>query len=210
MGIPVASGLGASGKPPAGDQANAVVTGKFSAVGPSACFAFYGAFNAALWSTTNTTLTTTANSSAATVASGTGLAAGQPISGVNVPAGTTVGAISGTNVTLAFPPGITNAQVATGADAAALFGGAAWTGSVQLERSFDGGATWVICGVGGAGQGAIYSGATLAGQAVSIVVGEPERQVLYRWNCTVLSSGTVNYRLSETGLMAVSMGVPPG
>lgn len=207
MGIP--SPAGAAGTPPTGDKANAVVQGQFTAVGPSAPFAFYGAFNFAIWATNVTTLTTTKGSSAATVASATGLSAGDPINSVNAPSGTTIGAIAGTNVTLAFPPGVTNASVVTGADAAAQFGTATWGGTIQLERSFDGCKTWLICGIGGAGQSAIYDGATQAGNPVSVVASEPELEVYYRLNCTVLSSGQPFYRMSASGLAAMAWGVPP-
>ena len=40
MGIPAPAGVSAAGAPPAGDQANAVLSGQFLAVGPSAPFAF--------------------------------------------------------------------------------------------------------------------------------------------------------------------------
>jgi hypothetical protein len=87
----------------------------------------------------------------------------------------------------------------------------AWTGSVQLERSFDGGVTPLICGIGGAGQPAIYSGATLAGNPVNVVASEPELGMLYRLNCTALSAGApLNYRLSASGLAAMAWGVPSG
>lgn len=71
-----------------------------------------------------------------------------------------------------------------------------WSGSVQLERSFDGGTTWIVAGVGGGGQQAIYA---TADQDVSITVSEPERGVLYRLDCTSFSSGPINYRFSTTG-----------
>ena len=74
----------------------------------------------------------------------------------------------------------------------------AWLGSTQLERSPDGGTTWIICGIGGGGQEAIYTG-----PPISLVVTEPEPGILYRWNCTLLSSGSANYRLSGSSL-------PPG
>lgn len=283
MGIPAPAGVAASGVPAAGDMANAVVTGKFTAVGPSAPFALNGPFNLAVWASVNTTLTTTAGSLTATVASGSGLANGNAINSVNVPAGATIGNLSGTTVTLALAPvtftgiavsglpiisglastagllgatvsgpgipsGTTvvaiptpavagngavpavlgtvqlsanatasspvagspfqfavngNAVLVTGADAAATFTGAAidYSGSVQLERSFDGGSTWIVCGVGGQGAQAVFS----AGTPISVVAGEPERGVLYRLNCTAYTSGTINYRMSATGAAAMSM-----
>lgn len=290
MGISAPAGVGASGFPPAGDQANAVVTGTIVGVGPTAPFAFRGPMNAAAWGAVVTALTTTAGSLAATVASATGIAAGYGINSINVPRGTTVGVLAGTAVTLAIPPvtlrgrtdtsvnmtipnevggpsmaslvgatvsglnivpgttvlgvvrekvdptnlspgidGIVrlsalptamtpfrqqallfflffrtgNAITATGADAAAIFtgGGVNFTGSIQLERSFDGGATWLVCNIGGSGTLAIYT----AGTPINLTFGEPEKQVLYRWNCTALSAGAINFRMSETGGAAESL-----
>jgi hypothetical protein len=70
----------------------------------------------------------------------------------------------------------------------------AWTGSVQLERSFDGGTTWIVAGVGGGGGQAVFT----TGMDVSFVGYEPERGVLYRFHCTSLVSGHVNYRFSTS------------
>lgn len=210
MGIPAPQGVGATGTPPPKDQANAVVQGQFTAIGPSEPFAIYGAANAVIWAEANTTLTTTDGSGSAAVGSATGLAVGQTINSVNVPAGTTIKTLSGTDITLGFAPNASVAQVIGGADAAALFVGAAWDGVIKLERSFDGGQTFLVCGVGGAGQGAIYTGSFLAGQPVSIVFAEPERMVLYRFNCTALASGQPKYRISTTGLAAMTWGVPIG
>src|ERR1700744_5908392 len=100
MGIPAAQGVDASGIPPALDQATAVISGQITAVGPTQPFAFRGPMNVLIYADVNTALTTTAGSTAATVASATGLAAGAAINSVNVPPGTTVGAIAGTAVTL--------------------------------------------------------------------------------------------------------------
>ena len=122
--------------PPAGDQANAVLTGTFSAPGQSAPWQAMGAFNVI------------------------------------------VGGSGGPN--------------------------GAWTATVRLERSFDGGTTWYVCGVGGGGQQAIYN---TPNQDVSIVVSEPERGVVYRLNCSAYTSGTINYRFSTTGTVATSFGI---
>lgn len=208
MGIPAGPGVGASGQPPAGDQANAVVTGAFSAIGPSLPFAFYGSFNVAIWGDVATALTTTANSANFSVASAAGLSVGDPINSAQVPLGSTIKALAGTNGTIAFPPNKTVADITvTGADADATFGNGTWVGSVQLERSFNGGHKWIVCGIGGAGQQAIYS----AGADVSFVASEPERGVLYRLNCTAFTAGiNINYRLSASGLAAMAWGVPPG
>jgi hypothetical protein len=49
-----------------------------------------------------------------------------------------------------------------------------------------------------------------AGTPVSLTFGEPERGVLYRLNCLSYASGVVNYRLSSTGMaaMSLSLGTP--
>ena len=80
-----------------------------------------------------------------------------------------------------------------------------WNGSAQLERSFDGGTTWLVCGLGGAGQQAIWA---TNNQDVSVVFGEPERGVLYRVHCTALVTGPLNYRLSASGGAAMSLANP--
>ena len=80
-----------------------------------------------------------------------------------------------------------------------------WNGSIQLERSFDGGTTWFICGIGGSGQQAIWN---TNNQDVSIIVSEPEQGVAYRLHNTSMVSGTVSYRISTTGSAARSESVP--
>ena len=37
-----------------------------------------------------------------------------------------------------------------------------------------------------------------AGTPVSVTFGEPEKNVLYRLNCIAYTSGTINYRFSQT------------
>jgi len=68
-----------------------------------------------------------------------------------------------------------------------------FSGSVQLERSFDGGTTWLPCSASISGTvlafTAAYSGYPWA---------EIEHQVAYRLNCTSLASGTISYRVSLT------------
>ena len=288
MGIPAPLGVSASGKPPAGDQANAVLSGSFAAVGPSAPFAFRGPMNLSIWASYNTALTTTAGSLNASVAVAGALAVGNGINSANVPPGTTIGTIVGTNITLKIPPislsgfinaasnqmtgvvqtdGLTGATVTgpniptgttvlavitpsvprsrhnpqgtpgviqlsanptgttsdpnkpdvftfqrngasittTGADAAALFTGVeiVYSATVQLERSFDGGATWLVANVGGSGVLAQWG----TGTPVAVTFGEPEKMVLYRLNTIAYTSGTINYRISETGGAAESLGI---
>lgn len=280
MGLAAPLGVAASGQPPTGDAANAVVSGSFSAVGPGQSFAFRGPFNLFIWASINTALTVTRGSLSATVASGTGLAAGAAINSTKVPPGTTIGAISGTSVTMAPPPvtlyGTTNIQqaqisglastaglngatvsgpgipsgttvtgilqaavaptgnspgtpgivaisalptsapdlypapqpfvfavgaaaitAASGADAAATFtgNGIAFTGTMQLERSFDGGATFIVCN---GSIGAYFTPAQWTSGPVSLAFGEPEKLMLYRLNCIAYSSGPINYRMSAT------------
>jgi hypothetical protein len=293
VGVPAPLGVGASGLPPAGDQANAVLSGVFTAVGASAPFAFRGPMNVEIVAELTDALTTTAGSLAATVASGSSLAVGDAIGSTLVPYGTTIGAIAGTAVTLALPPvtlygvtqaggttigglsstaglvgatvtgpgiasattvlsvqeaaippvgtigaGVTafqqgivvlsnattanlnpavigvpyvftltgNAILASGTDAAATFRGAniEWVGTVQLERSFTGGKSWSVMNIGGTGTLAQYT----AGTPVNFSFGEPERNVLYRLNCIAFTSGTIRYRISETGGAAESLAVP--
>lgn len=288
MGIPAPQGVAASGIPPQGDQANAVLSGTITGVGPTQPFAFRGPMNLAIWASIVTALTTTAASLAATVASATGLAAGASINSVKVPKGTTVGVLSGTNVTLAPPtltfpgrvsvsaaritdlprtaglvgstvtgPGIPAATTVTavlvaaiaptndsggqpgivqisalptsaaadnapqqfftftgvageitttGADAAASFTGAGVTFSatINIERSFDGCATWVPCNFGSGTLAQVN-----AGTPFDVTFGEPEKQVFYRLNCIIYTSGTINYRISQTGGAAESLAIGP-
>src|SRR5580692_11251316 len=104
MGIPASIGVNASGLPPQNDQASQVLSGQISAIGPTAPFAFRGPMNLAIWASINTTLTVTKGSLTATVASGTGLAAGGAVNSTLVPPGTTASVVSGTTLTLAVPP----------------------------------------------------------------------------------------------------------
>jgi hypothetical protein len=66
-----------------------------------------------------------------------------------------------------------------------------WVGTVQLERSFDGGVTWnaVSKDVSGA--------ATSHTTVMSFNRVETEGGVLYSWHVTAFTSGTINYRLSQ-------------
>lgn len=65
-----------------------------------------------------------------------------------------------------------------------------FVGSVQLERSFDNGTTWLPLTAAGT---PLYVWTAPASE----VCEEPEAGVLYRLNCTAYTSGTVNYRLSQ-------------
>ena len=64
-------------------------------------------------------------------------------------------------------------------------------GTVEIERSFDNGATWFVCSSDGAGTEASYTA------PFSVVVEENEQKTLYRLNCTAYTSGTGAYRISQ-------------
>lgn len=176
--------------PTSPDVAQSLISGSFAAAGPSAPFVLDGKnqggfFNAALWGTKATTVTTTSGSVTATVASATGLAVGQTIQSANIPAGTTIAGLSGTTVTLSA------AATADGAGTAFTAVGAAFAAVIQLERSFDGGATYIAAGIDANGNPASYTDTN-----ISLTVKDSERNVLYRWNCITYTSGTPNYRIS--------------
>ena len=194
-------GLGAPGN---AEEASKVVSGVFTAIGPSGTGTIYGGVssgtsvpptfaglvNVAVWGTiTATTITTTATSTSATVSSATGLVVGQTISNPNVVAGTTITVISGTTLTLSV------AAIGTATLAAAVFSGTTFSGTVQLERSFDGGATFVPVSEDTTGTAASYT-AAFNGQ-----IYEAEHQIFYRWNCTAYSSGNINYRISQSSYL---------
>lgn len=215
MGKPLPAGFGASGAPPAGDVANAVVSGTIAAVGPTLPFEFYGAFNVAIWGSVNISLTTVAGSNHASVTTGTGLVAGQTIISSLVPQGATLpnSTFNLGGLTTFQIAGLTTAQIAAipaGADAGALFEPSVPEATVRLERSFDGGVTWVTCGIGGGYPAIFVLGAASLTSPVSVVAAEPERQVAYRLNCTAYTSGTINYRMSASGAAAMSWAVNVG
>lgn len=66
-----------------------------------------------------------------------------------------------------------------------------FSATIQLEKSFDGGSTWLVCCEDTYGTAAAYTA------PVNLSGYEPEYGVLYRWNCTAYTSGTVNYRISQ-------------
>lgn len=114
MGIPSPLGVGASGLPPQGDKANAVLSGVLSAIGPSQPFAFLGQFNVTIWGSVNAHLTVTAGSLSGSVNSATGLAVGNAINSVLAPEGSTIKTLSGTTVGLGVPPQTYQGQVVAG------------------------------------------------------------------------------------------------
>lgn len=100
---------------------------------------------------------------------------------------------------------LAGSSVLSGTDTNASFTGApiAYSGSVQLERSFDGGSTWIVGNVGGQGNLAVWN----LGTPISLLSGEAENTVLLRLNCTSFTSGPINYRISETGSAAMSLAI---
>ena len=62
--------------------------------------------------------------------------------------------------------------------------------TIQLERSFDGGTTWLPLTAMG---NQIYQFSAPCSETCV----ETEAGVLYRWNCTAYTSGTVNHRISQ-------------
>lgn len=139
-----------------------------------------------------------------------------PATNPSLPAGTvqlsTLSTTPGTGVTPGlsgvaplFNFALTANAISAGTDSAAIFTGAAITFSatVQLERSFDGGQTWLVANTGGSGTLAQYT----AGTHVQATFGEPEQGALYRLNCPAYTSGTINYRISTTGAAGLSLAI---
>lgn len=65
-----------------------------------------------------------------------------------------------------------------------------FVGTARLERSFDGGTTWLPLTAAGI---ALYTWTAPASE----IAEEPETGVLYRLACTAYTSGTINYRVSQ-------------
>lgn len=63
--------------------------------------------------------------------------------------------------------------------------------TVQIERSFDNGTNWFVCSSDSAGTAASFTA------PFSVVAEEPTPGVIYRLNCTALTSGEVDYRISQ-------------
>lgn len=202
MGKALPSGVGADGTPPTGQKpfTAAVVSGTITAVGPKAPFCFNGAFNVLIWGELADALTTTAGSDTAVFASATGLAVGQTIKSANLPYGTTIKTKATATVTLG---GLSAAQIAAipaGTDSAATVEHVPSSATVTLERSLDGGQTWVTCNTDLLGTPVTWAFGTLT-TPVSLVMREPEQSAAYRLNCTAftgVSNVTLNYRLSAS------------
>lgn len=199
------------------EGANQVLSGSFAAQGVSAPITAYGQFNFALWGSATYNLTLRAGSAAGAIDSAVLLQAGQSITAVGLPPGATIYPTSTVQVggfTSVQIGGLSTVQIGgitAGTVAATLVGpGITPTATVSLERTFDGGQTWLTANIGGNGGPATYElGSNGIDNPVNVVAGEPERQMGYRFNCSAFS-GIVNvhYRLSITGLAAMTWGIP--
>lgn len=104
MGVAASQGLACNDRAiNSQDQANAVVSGTITAVGPGKAFPVWGPFNVVVYGILTDALTVTANSLTASVNSGTDCHTGDSISSTLVPKGTTAGNVSSTTVTLKPP-----------------------------------------------------------------------------------------------------------
>ena len=95
------------------------------------------------------------------------------------------------------PTVVSGSFTGTGSSSAAMFfrrfNVSLWgtfVGTVILERSFDGGTTFLPCAIDAAGDANAYTA------PMSIVAAEPEPGVYYRLRCSAFTSGTINYRMS--------------
>lgn len=106
-----------------------------------------------------------------------------------------------------------NCITASGTDANATYVGSgtalgAATTALVVERSADGGSTWVGCNIGGSGQPAKF---TSWANPISLAFGEPEAGMLYRVNCLVFSGATrttITYRWSASGQAGMILQTP--
>jgi hypothetical protein len=110
---------------------------------------------------------------------------GQPIGGGNDTAAQGGVLLAGTFT------GATNSAAATiyGSFNVSLWG--TFGATVQLQRTFDGGVTWLPVSADVAGDALVW-GAPFSGTWTEV-----EKQVGYRLVCTAYVSGTVNYRISQ-------------
>ena len=65
-----------------------------------------------------------------------------------------------------------------------------FTATVKLKRSFDGGTNYETVSKDSSGAEASFTA------PVSLSIYEQEKGVLYAWECTAYTDGTVNYRIS--------------
>lgn len=100
----------------------------------------------------------------------------------------TAGTFTGTGVGAAVQiQGRFNASLLSGTST----GTGAWTGNVQIERSFDARLTWTPISADSYGTVASFQWPT------SLILTEEEAGVWYRWHCTVFGNGIIPWRLSQ-------------
>lgn len=73
-----------------------------------------------------------------------------------------------------------------------------FTGSVAVQRSFDGGSTWNTVATDGTGTAAVYTA------PCSVSGYEGEWGVQYQIYCSALSAGTITYRFSANPVLTNS------
>lgn len=219
MGLPLSALANPITDSPANtdEGANQILEGVFSGVGPSRPIPVYGAFNFNLFGSVSYTIHFQAGSAVTTVTNGALMAAGQSVVATGLPPGATIASLSTVQVsglTTVTIGGLSTAQIGTitaGAIVGVFVGaGVTPTATINLERTFDGGYTWIPAGIGNAGQPATYQfGSAAIDNPLSAVGAEPEVHVGYRFNCTAFSGAVnVNYRLSISGLAAMAWGIP--
>ena len=117
------------------------------------------------------------------------------------------GIFNNANNNIDITPGETNSTSSamdmevSSTDANALFTGAvAYSGTIEIERSFDGGSTWMpVCL-----PNTFTAAKQTSGAAFTTTLFEPELGVLYRVACTAYTSGTINYRISAGALQTLA------
>lgn len=95
------------------------------------------------------------------------------------------GTFTATGQSEAFVPA---SQLRRGRFNVAIWG--TFTATVQVQRSFDAGETWIVCAGPDLADAEFVSPITFAAE-------ETEQGVRYRLACTAYTSGTINYRMSR-------------
>jgi hypothetical protein len=88
--------------------------------------------------------------------------------------------------------GATPSIALTGTFNLSLWSGSGAGGTAVLQRSFDGGTTWLNC----TQLGVLVSLVLAASSSISEVIDSPEAAVLYRLNCAAFTAA-FSYRISQ-------------
>lgn len=88
------------------------------------------------------------------------------------------------NQVAAFYPGLINVSVS-----------GSFTATIVIEKSYDGGATWLPVQTDLAGTALSFTGSGTFNREIQIEEGESG--VCYRGRCTAFTSGTANVRISQ-------------